>query len=405
MSKNYLFILLSLLILSCGNEAVEQNQRNVEKQPWDTVLAEARGQQLTMVMWQGDPNINAYMKNYVAPTLMKEYGVQLSLAGGQGNEVVQVLTAEIQAGKQVSDIDLMWINGETYYQLRQIKALYGPFVERLPNAKLIDWENPMIAQDFQQPVDGMECPWGNVQQALIYNTDLMEEPPRNLDQLEAYLKEHPGTFTIPEHFTGTTLLKAFLIALAKQDGVSLMGEFDAALYEKYSALLWERLGAMKPYFWNKGESYPKRLAQMHQLFSDGELHFTMSNNDKEVDNKILNGQLPATAKAYLLEDGTIQNSHYIGISKRSAKLAAAMVVCNFLISPAAQLKKQDAKVWGDGTVLDVAKLSEEMQMRFKALEGKSQGLKRSEIADKALMEPAGEYMIRLERDFRKFMVE
>jgi putative spermidine/putrescine transport system substrate-binding protein len=404
MSKTYLFILLSLFILSCGNEAQEEPLLSKEKQPWDSILAEARGQQLTMVMWQGDPNINAYMKNYVAPTLMKDYGVQLSLAGGQGNEIVQVLMAEMQAGKQVSDIDLMWINGETYYQLKQIKGLYGPFVDRLPNAQLIDWENPMIAQDFQQPVDGMECPWGNVQQALIYNTDLMEDPPKSLDELEAYLKAYPGTFTIPEHFTGTTLLKAFLISLAKNDGVSLMGEFDEALYKKYSAELWERLGTMRPYFWNKGQSFPKRLAQMHQLFSDTELHFTMSNNDKEVDNKILNGQLPKTAKAYVLESGTIQNSHYLGISKRSAKKAAAMVVCNFLISPEAQLKKQDAKVWGDGTVLDVSKLSEEMQMRFKALEGKSQGLKRAEIADKALMEPAAEYMIRLERDFREFMV-
>ncbi len=404
MFKNYLLLLFSVCIFACGSQPLVDEMPVVETQPWDSILAKAKGSEVTMVMWQGDPNINYYMKNYVAPTILKNYGVRLHLAGGQGSQLVQVLTAEIQAGKQQSAFDLMWINGETFYQLRQITALYGPFVDQLPNAKLIDWNNPMIAQDFQQDIAGMECPWGNVQLALIYNQEKVSSPPQNLEELEAYVKAHPGVFTIPNEFTGMTLLKSFLIALAKADGVALEGDFNEAHYQKYSAQLWERLKRMKPYFWNKGQSFPTRLTQMHQLFRDGELHFTMSNNDKELDNKMLKGLLPESARAYVLEAGTIQNSHYIGITKRSANIAGAMVVCNFLISPEAQLKKQDPKVWGDGTVLDLDKLTVEEQEAFKKLERQTLAPKRSEIQQKALMEPAAEYMIRLERDFRKFMV-
>jgi ABC-type uncharacterized transport system YnjBCD substrate-binding protein len=45
---------------------------------------------------------------------------------------------EQQANKSNSDIDLMWINGETFYQLKQINGLYGPWTDKLPNAKNID---------------------------------------------------------------------------------------------------------------------------------------------------------------------------------------------------------------------------------------------------------------------------
>jgi ABC-type uncharacterized transport system YnjBCD substrate-binding protein len=47
---------------------------------------------------------------------------------------------EQQANKSNSDIDLMWINGETFYQLKQINGLYGPWTDKLPNAKNIDFK-------------------------------------------------------------------------------------------------------------------------------------------------------------------------------------------------------------------------------------------------------------------------
>jgi putative spermidine/putrescine transport system substrate-binding protein len=45
---------------------------------------------------------------------------------------------EQQANKSNSDIDLMWINGEHYQQ--QINGLYGPWTDKLPNAKNIDFK-------------------------------------------------------------------------------------------------------------------------------------------------------------------------------------------------------------------------------------------------------------------------
>jgi putative thiamine transport system substrate-binding protein len=44
-----------------------------------------------------------------------------------------------------------------------------------------------------------------------------------------------------------------------------------------------------------------------------------------------------------------------------------MVVADFLMSPEAQARKQDPRVWGDGTVLDLDALPPEDRARFDAL--------------------------------------
>jgi len=397
-------LLLALLILGACAKSDPQARQDLSALSWSDMLDEARGQEVTMMMWLGDPLINRYMNEYVIPTVRDSFGIQLQTVPGQGVDVVSTLMKEIEAGKGRSALDMGWINGETFYQLRQINALYGPFVERLPNSRYLDMENPFIGYDFQQPVDGYECPWGNVQMALIYNSRQVQQPPGTLEELEQWVQANPGKFTIGTDFTGMTLLKAWMIDLAGGRD-ALRGDFSAEKYARYSAALWDYVNRIKPYLWNQGESFPQDVAQMHQLYINGELWFTMSNNDAEVDNKIERGVFNEDSRAYVPEFGTIQNSHYLGIVKHSASRAAAMVVANFLISPEAQFRKLQPAIWGDGTVLAREKLPARWQDKFANVPGRQYAPDRSEIKKKALMEPAPEYMIRLYEDFRKVIVE
>ena len=182
------------------------------------------------------------------------------------------------------------------------------------------------------------------------------------------------------------------------------GEFDEDIYMEYSMRLWDIINEMKPDFWRGGDTFPNSVAQMHQLFANGELAFTMSNNDSEVDNKIMQGIFPDDSRGYVPESGTIQNSHFLGIARLSDNKAAAMTVINFMISPEAQYQKMKPEVWGDGTVLSMEKLPEEWQERFREIPGRNRAPDREEISDRALMEPDPEYMIRLFEDFRTFVV-
>jgi putative spermidine/putrescine transport system substrate-binding protein len=354
-------------------------------------------------MWRGDPHINAYVQDWVAPRLKRDHDVTLRAVDGQGNMIVSALLTEKEAGKAESETDMVWINGETFYQLRQIDALYGPFTDRLPNARLIDFSNPFIGVDFQQPVDGYECPWGNVQFALITDEKRVPNPPRTRQALLDWVRRHPGRFTFDTSFTGMTLLKSWLIDIAG-GSAALAGPFDEQKYATHSKALWSYVRALKPYLWKRGETYPASVAELHQLFASGEVDFTMSNNDGEVDNKILHGLLPSTSRAFVLDAGTIQNTHYLGIVKGARHVAGALVAINFLASPEAQYEKMKPSVWGDGMVLALSKLEAPWPQRFADIPDRRRAPPRSEIQDKALMELAPEYMIRLFEDFRQHVL-
>lgn len=391
------------MLTSC-NQKKATMQADVASLSWKDIEAKANGTTVHLMMWQGDPQINAYMADYVVPQIKKLYNIDLKIVAGQGNQIVSLLLNEKQASKTTSEIDLGWINGETFYQLRQIDGLYGPFTNQLPNAQYINFNNKFINTDFQEPINGMECPWGNVQMCLIYNKDKVANPPKNITELASYVKANPGRFTIGNDFTGLTFLKSMLVEIAGAD-TSLKGKFNEAAYKKYSQQLWDYINTNKKYFWKEGKTFPNAVAPMHQMFASGELYFTMSNNDGEVDNKVALGTFPTFARSYVFDAGTIQNSHYMGIIKNSGNKAGAMVVVNFLISPAAQLQKNKSTVWGDGTVLNINSLPDSFQQQFKQLGNRMYGPQRSDIEQKAIEELAPEYMIRLSDDFRKYVIE
>jgi putative spermidine/putrescine transport system substrate-binding protein len=370
---------------------------------WKQILQQAGGQTVNMMMWQGDPNINSYMQNYVAPAVKKKYGIELDIASGQGSTIVSILMSELEAGKKHGELDLIWINGETFYQLRRINGLYGPFVSKLPNTKYVDFDNPFIKFDFQQPINGYEVPWGNVQFTIIYDTARVKHPPKNRQQLSQYVRQNPGTFTIANDFSGMTFLKSLLIGIAGPG--TLDGSFNDETYQKYSQQLWKYINHIKPYFWKEGQTFPQSVSAMHQLFVNGELNFTMSNNDAEVDNKILEGFFPQTARSYVLKNGTIQNSHYLGIPVNSTNKAAAMVVANFMLSPEAQYKKLLPNNWGDGSVLDLNKLPQKWWSKFADVPKRKHAPSRDSLQRHALQELAPEYMIRLYEDFRTEVIQ
>ena len=392
----------ALMLGGCGRPSPPAALTN--STPWDEIVQRAQGTALRLSMWDGDPLINTYMSDYVAVRLAEDVGIDLKLSGGQGRDLVSKLMVDLEAGRTVGDLDLIWINGETFYQLRKIDALYGPFTQRLPNDQYVDWDSPFVSRDFQQPVAGYECPWGNVQFAIIHNSEAVPEPPRTVSALADWIKGHPGRFAFDIGFTGMTFLKSLLYELAGGPQ-SLDGPFDEPQYVGATEKLWSWLSELRPQLWRGGETFPESVSQLHQLFSNREVDFTMSNNDGEVDNKVLQGVLPASSRAYVLDSGTIRNSHYLGIPVNAPNIPAALVAANFLISPAAQLRKALPTVWGDGTVLSMQRLPEEWRAKFERIEGRTRVPPRAELELKALPEPASEVMIRLHADFRSRIIE
>lgn len=367
--------------------------------PWDTVLARARGTEVVWRMWRGDPSVNAYVDGWVAPRLRERYGIALRAVEGQGPEIVNQLVVEREATRRAGTASLLWINGETFSNLRREQLLAGPWSARLPSAAYVDSASPIVARDFEQDPAGYESPWGRVQFALIYDSLRTPVPPRTFDELTAWIRAHPGRFTHDQGFAGMTFLKMLLYTRA--GGVEqLQGGFDSTRYEAARTAVFAWVDSLRPFFWRAGATHPPDVAAMHRLFANREIDFSMSNNQNEVVTKVRQGILPPNSRALLLRDGTIANTHFLGIPANAPNAAGAMVVADFLLSPEAQLEKQRPEVWADGTVLNVERLPDEWRSRFAALEADPRQLPRDSLAKYARPEVSPRYHERLAADWR-----
>ena len=114
---------------------------------------------------------------------------------------------------------------------------------------------------------------------------------------------------------------------------------------------------LNPLLWRKGKAFPQNYPAMKQLLADGELDIIFAFNPAEASGAIAAGELPDTVRSFIFPGGTLGNAHFVAIPYNAAAKAGALVLADFLLSPEAQAHKQDPKVWGDPTVLDMARLS------------------------------------------------
>ncbi len=213
----------------------------------------------------------------------------------------------------------------------------------------------------------------------------------------AWAESHPGRFTYPAppDFIGSTFLKQALIELTPDADLLQRPVGDAAAFEVATAPLWAFLDRLHPALWREGRSFPASGPAARQLLDDGELDIAISFHPNEAASLVQNGQLPDSARVFVLANGTIGNTHFVAIPYNARAKAGAMVVANFLLSPEAQAKKQDLRVWGDDTVLAMDKLSAEQRRFFQDLPDAAATLP-PEALGPTLLEPHPSWMTRIE---------
>lgn len=398
---------LSVLLLvstaaGCARSTAPPSAADFARMPWDSVVARARGSTVVWRMWRGDPSINAFIDNWVAPRLQANFDITLQAVNGQGNELVEQLAVEKEAGAATGTASLLWINGETFGALRARNLLAGPWSHVLPAAAMVDSASPIISRDFEQDPAGYESPWGTVQLALIYDSARTPSPPRSLEELGTWIRAHPGRFTYDQGFAGTTFLKGAFYA--RGGGAErFAGGFDSTRYLEGRAQLFAWLDSIEPSLWRQGTQYPADVAALHRLFANGEIDFSMSNNQNEAVTKAMQGVLPKSSRALVLRDGTIANSHFVGIPFNAPSAAGAMVVANFLLSPEAQLEKQRPTVWADGTVISLSRLSPEWRARFDSVVNDPRLVPADSLRRYARPEVSPRYHERLQDDWRRMI--
>ena len=371
---------------------------------WSRIEAAARGQTVYFNAWGGSERSNAYLQ-WAAGELAQRHGVKLEhVKLGDTAELVRRVRAEKAAGRNSDgSADLVWINGENFLTMKREGLLFGPWSEKLASYANVDTVGkPTTRIDFSEPVDGMEAPWGMAQLTFHADGTRVPTPPSSLAELLEWAKKNPGRFSYPKppQFIGTTFLKQALLEAGgdrKALYAPLAQTSGADAFARTTAPLWAALDALHPHLWKQGKQFPASPTAMRQMLADGELWIALTFNPNEAATQIAAKTLPASVVSYQHAAGTIGNTHFLAIPFNGRAKEAAQVAANFLLSPMAQARKADIRVWGDPTVLALDKLSAADRALFTAAAAPGQVTKPAPT----LPEPHGSWVDPLDREWTR----
>ena len=263
---------------------------------------------------------------------------------------------------------MIWINGENFFTLKQAELLYGPWAENIPNSVYVNWDNPALNQDFGRPVDGFESPWGGAQFHYIYDSARMsaDDLPRSNAELSDWIAMNPGRFTYiapgPGAFQGTRFVKQVLFEISGGQS-QWVGDFNQELYDEHAPALWDLLNSWEENLWRGGETYPANIGELHELFANGEIDFTITQRMAGAGPDINSGLIPPTSRAFAFDSNLVGDFNYVAIPYNAPNKAAALILANLIVRPDRQARQIVPEYGlGMGFGIDISRVTDEDQV-------------------------------------------
>ena len=428
----FLLFVLAIVLIACAPTTATATQLAAVDQPaataaptlvtgqfdinnWDSVLAAAKGQTVNWYIWGGSDTINAFVDNFYGKVLKERYDITLNrVPVADTVDAVNQVLSEKQAGKDPGTVDLIWINGKNFFTLKQADLLYKNWAQKIPNAKLVNWDNPAINLDFGHPVDKQESPWSSAQFQFIYDSARTnaDQLPHSYAELKTWACAHPGRFTYVDPtgsggFLGTRFIKGVLYELS--GGAEQWLNFDQSLWDKNSPALWTYLNELKPCLWRNGETYPKDESELVNLFANNEVDFSITNDITGAGRWIADGRMPKTARAFVFNQYMIGDFNYVAIPLNAPNKAAALVLANLLLDPelqAAQILPENG--FGLGYAIDVTRVTDStalLALQSAATKLGDSATPASDLAKSLVGDSAAEYQTLVEQGWSKFVLQ
>lgn len=359
------------LVAGCGGATSSTPVTTAPATPanatWDATAKAARGTTVNWYLWGGSDAINTFVDTTYGTALKERYDITLKrVPVADTVDAVNQVLAEKQAGTKRGAVDLIWINGENFSTLRQAGMLRTNWARTLPNAALVNWDDPALNRDFGVPVDGMESPWSSAQLQLIADPSRtpMDTLPRSYAAFATWACAHPGRATYiapgPGGFVGTRFVKGALYELT--GGAASWQTFDQRQWAAQSPKLWAYLNELKPCLWRKGATYPRDENEMHALFANHEIDLSLTQAIAGPATLVAAGTLPAGVQTFVFDANMIGDFNYVAIPKNAPHPAAALVLANLILDPAMQAAHvRPESGFGLGPAIDTARITDAAQ--------------------------------------------
>ena len=364
-------LLASSISLSQLANADTADGASLMNKSWDQIVETAKGGEVNWFLWGGADHINQYVTEYVGGVLKDQYDITLNRVPLTDTAAaVNTVLSEKESGvNDKGTVDMIWINGENFKTMKQGDMAWCGYLDKLPNNKLVNWNNQAIANDFGVPVDGCESPWNRAHSVFAYDTATMAKPPMSIGELIKWIKANPGMFTYPAppDFTGSAFVR-HVFYYAAGGAENLLGPFDQAKYDAAASKAWKILNDLEPFLWREGKTYPANPSALTQLFANTEIAIYFNYNPANIAKEVTNGVFPETVRTYRMDDGNIGNTNYTIIPYNSPNKAAALVLQNVLLSGEAQLEKAKPEVWGTNPGIEMDRTASAILAAFNAIE-------------------------------------
>lgn len=354
---------------SSNQEAAEQQQSvSLEDKSFEELAEMAKGSTVNFYGWGGDDKRNEWIDNYIGKRMKEKYDITINRVGMDIDELMNLLLTEKNSGKE-GEVDVVWINGENFANAKKNGFLYGPFTQKLPNFQnYVDGESNDVKYDFSEPTEGLEAPYGKAQFVFMYDSAVIENPPKDHKELLELAKANPGKITyaaLPD-FTGSVFVRNIISDI---QGYQDFMNKDLTKEELSQMLVpsMDYLKELKPYLWKKGETYPPDNPTLTNMFADKEVILAMTYNPNTASTMIAESKVPNTVRTFVFDKGNVGNTHFLAISEMSANKAGAMMFINEILSPEAQISKADPNILGDMPVISYEKLDDEMKKLYDAI--------------------------------------
>jgi putative thiamine transport system substrate-binding protein len=363
---------------------------------WSATLRAAAQGEVFWNAWGGDDRTNHFIL-WAATRLRALHGIEVRHVRlrDTSEAVARVLAEKAARRTDGGSVDLIWLNGPNFLSMQQQGLLYGPVLDLLPNAALVDRTGkPATMVDFSVPTEGYEVPWRMAQIVFIRDAARVPAPPRSMRAMAGWAAAHPGRLTHPQvhNFLGATFLKQALVELTAEPTALQhpAGENFAAA----TAPLWTWYAALRLHLWRHASVFPDSGPAQRALLNDGEIDIMISFNPAEAAVAVATGTLPNTVRTSGLDGGSIGNCSFNAIPFNATHKAAALVLADFLLSPEAQAHAADPGVLGSPTVLALDRLAPADRARFDALP-RSPAMPDATELGTPLLEPHQSWMVGL----------
>jgi ABC-type uncharacterized transport system YnjBCD substrate-binding protein len=373
--KSALIVMLAALMFACAKK--EQSEAKSVTLQFATA---------------GDTNMLEFFQNYVAKAFTEKYpDIKINVVGtGPGDDGSRTIytkwKAQLDAKRAAWDLDAGCVNESIMADMIKDKVIV-PYVPELSNAKYVNTSASEYA--LGTPVKGYVVPLFKSQIVLAYNPEKIPAPPKNIDELEAWIKANPNRFG----YNGVT------------GGMSGVGFVAGWLYAKTGA--YQNIAVTGPYSPENTASWPgiiKQLKDLPVVITQGNAGTLDMLNRGEIDigsvwvDMLLlwksEGRMNPNIRMLLPEPGLPGQPMYLVVGANAANLEAAKLFCDFVADPQTQAKYVvDAYGWYPGVdSVEVFKYCSDESKRKLFTE-----VTADELAKKGLALPLADYMKDMQR--------